>query len=349
MLGRPPVTPTAPERKWGRSEVWVPRTHSNPKSAKPEPHSDPDFGPNQEGSFSGSVKGQAARWPFPRSRRGGGASAQAARAMGQRVRKTHPEGGARGDGGSPPSTAPAASPLDGRVRDRGGRDEGPGVGMARGPDEVSGGSRLHHPAEIEHHDPVADVLHHGEIVGDEDERDAEVAPEVAKQVDDLRLHAHVEGRDRLVADHQARLHDEGAGDADALALAARELVRIAVELPGEEAHPLHHRGDPGPHLVPPEPRLVGDERLGDDLPRGHPGVERGEGVLEDHLDVAAIAMALPRRHREQVLAAPERLPPGPGHRADERPGQGRLARAALPDDAEGLARPEVEAHPANRS
>ena len=49
----------------------------------------------------------------------------------------------------------------------------------------------------------------------------------SEQIDDLRLDRDVERRDRLVADDQLRLAGQRAGDADALALAAGELVRIA--------------------------------------------------------------------------------------------------------------------------
>ena len=60
------------------------------------------------------------------------------------------------------------------------------------------------------------------------ERQAEAVLQILEQVDDLRLDRHVERRDRLVADDELRLAGERPGDADALALAAGELVRIAV-------------------------------------------------------------------------------------------------------------------------
>ena len=71
-----------------------------------------------------------------------------------------------------------------------------------------------------------------QVVGDEQVGEAEVVLEVVEQVDDLRLHRHVERRHRLVEHDQARLERERARDADALALAARELVRVAVEVLG---------------------------------------------------------------------------------------------------------------------
>ena len=46
---------------------------------------------------------------------------------------------------------------------------------------------------------------------------------------DLRLDRDVEGRDRLVGDDELGREREGAGDADALALAAGELVGVAVD------------------------------------------------------------------------------------------------------------------------
>ena len=65
-------------------------------------------------------------------------------------------------------------------------------------------------------------------MGNEQVRQPEVALQVLHQVDDLRLDADVERADGLVADDEFRVHGQGAGDADALALAAGELVRVAV-------------------------------------------------------------------------------------------------------------------------
>ena len=76
-------------------------------------------------------------------------------------------------------------------------------------------------------DAVADVLDHAEVVADEEIREVERALQLHEQVEHLRLDRHVERRDRLVADEELGLDRERAGDADARALAARELVREA--------------------------------------------------------------------------------------------------------------------------
>ena len=56
-----------------------------------------------------------------------------------------------------------------------------------------------------------------------------------QEAQDLRLHRDVERRDRLVGDEQLGVEHQRARDADALALAAGEFVRIAVECIARQA------------------------------------------------------------------------------------------------------------------
>ena len=95
---------------------------------------------------------------------------------------------------------------------------------------------FHDPAEVHHQDATADVLDHGEVMGDEQEGDAALALQILKEIDDLRLHAHVERADGFVANNQPGFDGQGAGDADALALAAAELVRVTPGMRGVEPH-----------------------------------------------------------------------------------------------------------------
>ena len=85
-------------------------------------------------------------------------------------------------------------------------------------------------AEVHDGDAVGDVAHDRQIVRDEEVRQAEAALQLLEQVDDLRPDRHVERRHRLVEHDQLRVERERARDADALALAARELVRVAVRV-----------------------------------------------------------------------------------------------------------------------
>src|SRR5205823_7950364 len=77
--------------------------------------------------------------------------------------------------------------------------------------------------EVHHGDPVAEVLDGREIVRDEQARELQVLLQVAQQVEDRRLHGNIQRGYRLVRDEQARRDREGAREADALTLPAREL------------------------------------------------------------------------------------------------------------------------------
>ncbi len=68
--------------------------------------------------------------------------------------------------------------------------------------------------------------HHRKVVGDHHVGEPELLLQPLQQVDHLRLHRHVEGRDGFVGDHQIGVENHGPGDADALPLAARELVGV---------------------------------------------------------------------------------------------------------------------------
>ena len=119
-----------------------------------------------------------------------------------------------------------------------------------------------------------------------------LALQVLQQVDHLRLDRDVERRDRLVAHDQLRAERQRAGDADALALAARELVREVGHLRGPQADAVEQRRHLRGALA-----LVGhavdQQRLADDVARGHARVERRERILEDDLHLLAGTAAAP--------------------------------------------------------
>ena len=77
------------------------------------------------------------------------------------------------------------------------------------------------------HDAVTERADDLEVVRDEEIAQAPLVLELAQQVDDLGLHRQVERRGRLVEQDEFRFERDGAGDRDALALAAREFVREA--------------------------------------------------------------------------------------------------------------------------
>jgi hypothetical protein len=69
---------------------------------------------------------------------------------------------------------------------------------------MSGRGALDDAAGIHHRDLVGHFGDHAEIVGDQDDRHAGLLLQVAQQIEDLRLHGHVERGGRLVGDQQHR-------------------------------------------------------------------------------------------------------------------------------------------------
>jgi len=101
-------------------------------------------------------------------------------------------------------------------------------------------------ALLEHEDAVGDAGDDAEVVRDEEEREAELRPQLGEELEHRRLHRDVECRRDLVADDEVGLRRERARDRDTLALAARELrgkavgvlvLRVA-EVRGREEFPL---------------------------------------------------------------------------------------------------------------
>ena len=100
------------------------------------------------------------------------------------------------------------------------------------------GCHLDQMAQVKDCHAIGNVPHHAEVVRDEHVGEMKRFPQVGQQVQDLRLHGDIERADRLIEDQELRLDRQGSGDADALALAAAELVRVAVDDVRRETHEL---------------------------------------------------------------------------------------------------------------
>ena len=226
-----------------------------------------------------------------------------------------------------------------RIRDRHGREQRVRVRMEWCRVEHLPRRRLHDVAEVHDRDAVRDLTNDREIMGDEQVGDPELLLEVLEQVEDLRLDRHVERGDRLVAHDQLGAQRNGPGDPDPLALAARELVRVAVVVLRVEADALHQLLDRGTH--PARRRDALDlERRADDAADRVARVQRVVRILEDHLRLAANRCQRLRREPRDLLALD--LDPAAG-RTDEHEHRScgrRLARPALAHQPERLARPD---------
>jgi len=142
---------------------------------------------------------------------------------------------------------------------------------------------LDQPPLTHDRDPVGDLGDDAHVMGDEEHGGAVIALQITDQRQDLLLRRHVERRGRLVGDQEFRLQHQRHRDHDALALAARQPVRIGGEdaLDLGQANLLHHVEN----ASAPRPCVqigVGAQHLVDLATHGNNGIERRHRLLKDH-------------------------------------------------------------------
>src|SRR6516165_3546683 len=160
------------------------------------------------------------------------------------------------------------------------------------------------PPVGEEDDPVGVAGGH-RVVGDHDDRLAELAHAAAEQVQDLRTGPGVEVAGGLVGEDDLRPAGQGPRDGDPLLLPAGQLRR-AVPQPRAQAHRVHNRAEPG--SVGGAPRDV--QREGDIVRRGE-GRQQVVG-LEDEADVVAAQPGQPALRQRGDLGAADPHPPAVG-------------------------------------
>jgi hypothetical protein len=207
---------------------------------------------------------------------------------------------------------------------------------------------LDDPPEIHHRHPVRDMLHHGEVVRDEEIGKIELPLEIAEQVDDLRLDRDVERRDRLVAHHELGVGRQRARNPNALALPAREFVRVSRRMVARQPHQPHELPHARPPLRPPADP-VHLERLLENFPNRHPRIERGERVLEDDLHaLPEPPQRLALKLRDVLSAEPDR-PRGRRNEPEHEPRRRRFPAPRFAHQRQRLPPLEREGNPVHRT
>ena len=213
--------------------------------------------------------------------------------------------------------------------------QGLGIGMGRSIEDLRHRPQLDHPPGIHHRELVAHLGDDAEIVGDEDQSEAMLALQVAQQVQVLRLDRQIEAGGRLVGDQQARLARDADGADDALAHAARHLVRVLRDprLRRRDAHRLQKVDRPAPGGGA-RGALMHPDRLGDLVADREQRVQRGHRVLQDHRDALAAHMPhLLVGFEDEIFALEQHLaaddPGGRRQDAHDRQGQRALAGARI--------------------
>ena len=189
-----------------------------------------------------------------------------------------------------------------RVEPRHRLPELPRIGVLRRSTMSLAVGDLDQPAVEHDADAVGELGHQREVVGDEQDGEAEPRLEVEHLLQDLALHDDVERGRRLVHDDQLRIERQRDGEDHALAHAAGELMRIVVEPAPPGCRPA--RGAPrraparcarsapvwraitsrncskiGDHRVQRIHRTLEDHRHGAPAPGRKPRLIEGEDVL----------------------------------------------------------------------
>src|SRR5262245_18801159 len=140
-------------------------------------------------------------------------------------------------------------------------------------------------------------------------------------------------------------HGERASDADALTLAARELVRIAICGLGIEADEAQELDRFRLRLF--ARRAVDHRSLGDDVANAPARIERGVGILDDHLQNFAERPQPGARQLRYIATLEQDRSPVGSFEANDAACERRLARARLTDQRQGTALADFEADAGN--
>ena len=197
-------------------------------------------------------------------------------------------------------------------------------------------------------DAVGDGFDDAQIMGDEQHGHAQTFLQILEQGQDLRLHGDVERGGGFIGDQQIGFIGQRHGDHDALALAARELVRKSGEAAGRvgNADGIEQFECAGTGGVGAQAPMDG-EHFADLGLYGVNRIERAHRFLKDHRNIIAAHGAQVVGWRgDQVLALEQDLTGqlrAGRQQLEHRQGGDRLARTGFADQREGLAGRDIKA------
>ncbi|MNT25040.1 hypothetical protein D3C72_1605440 [compost metagenome] len=177
---------------------------------------------------------------------------------------------------------------------------------------------------------VADLGGHTKIVRDEYDGQPKLLAQPRQQRQYLRLHGHVQRRDRFVGDQDLRPHGQRTRQSHALPLPARKLVRKApdgVRRQSDQFEKLLRKR----HCLAPG-HAVHHGALGHDFADALAGIQRSVRILEHHLHQLGMRAARGATLERQRLAGQRDASRVGRQQAQQRTGQGGFSRPAFADD-----------------
>ncbi len=212
---------------------------------------------------------------------------------------------------------------------------------------------LHNLPTPHHSNAVRHLSHHRQIMRDKQHCQPMLPPQIVQQLQNLRLHCHIQSGRRLIGDQQPWPVHNRHRDQNPLPLPPRKLMRIVLRPPlnlrqtcSSQPDILHCRKHLCPHLGSAHRRMMRPYRLGNLRPHRHHRIQRRHRLLKDHGNLAPA----PPTHRlfrqnQQLLSIKQHRPRNPGsirQQPQHRQRSRRLPRPRLAHQPQRLARIDPE-------
>jgi hypothetical protein len=178
--------------------------------------------------------------------------------------------------------------------------------MAGRPIDVVHVPPLHDPSGVHHRHLVREPGERRQVVGDQQHGHVALRREPGEQLEDLRLHGHVEGRGGLVREQEPWRAGQGHGDRHPLAHAARQPVRVLARAGrgSRDADRVEELDRAAPGRVT-RRAVVPPDDLRDLLADREDRRQGRRGILQDERDVAPAQPSHGRRGQSQDVAPVE--------------------------------------------
>jgi hypothetical protein len=188
---------------------------------------------------------------------------------------------------------------------------------------------------------------HRETMRDQEIGELEFLLKFLKKQEHLSADGDIEGGDGFIGNDERGAKNQGAGDTNALTLAAGEFVRIAVHGIVGQADAAEELRGAREAIVAREIWFVNCQRFSSDFTDAHTGIQGSERILEDHLHLAALRTQSFSGEMPEVVAFEKNCAVVGLHQAEKHASEGSFAAAALADNGKGFARLDEEAYVIN--
>jgi hypothetical protein len=209
-------------------------------------------------------------------------------------------------------------------------------------DEI-GGAIFDELAGAHDGDVGGELRDYRKTMGDQEIGEVKFLLEFLKKEENLSADGDVESRDGFIGNDERGSKNQGPGNADALALAAGKLVRVAVQGVLGQANAAEELRGAGEAIVRREFWFVNRQRLGDDFADTRARIQGSERVLENHLHLAALRAQGFAREMPEFVAFEKNCAMIGFDQAEKHAGERGFAAAAFADDRKRLARGNLKA------